>query len=107
MEADARYRTEAGERAKTAAADRKLRMESEARDAASSFRSDTKPKSKATLAAVILFVLLACGLGALQLMTCWPGAISTRIHVLPASEPIGCWLSASEKITSDPTRELR
>jgi hypothetical protein len=68
VEADARYRTEAGERAKTAAADRKLRMESEARDAASSFRSDTKPKSKATLAAVILFVLLACGLGALQLM---------------------------------------
>ena len=68
IEADARYRAEAEERAKAAAADRKLRMESEARDAASSFRSDTKPKSKGVLAAVILFALLACGLGALQLM---------------------------------------
>jgi hypothetical protein len=68
IEADAKYRAQAEERAKAAAADRKLRMESEARDAASSFRTDTKNKNKGGLAAAILFVLLACGLGVLQLM---------------------------------------
>ena len=43
-------------------------MESEARDAASSFRSDSKPRNKGVIAAVVIGVLLACGLGALQLM---------------------------------------
>jgi hypothetical protein len=68
VEADARYRAEAEERAKAAAADRKLRMESEARDAASTFRSDKKPRNKGVMAAAAMLVLLACGLGALQLM---------------------------------------
>ncbi len=67
-EADARYRAEAEERAKAAAADRKLRMESEARDAASSFRAEKKPGRKGLAAVIGLVVLLAGGLGALQLM---------------------------------------
>jgi len=68
IEADARYRSEAEERAKAAAADRKLRMESEARGAASSFRSDKKPRSKGAMAGIGLLILVAGGLGALQLM---------------------------------------
>ena len=68
VEADARYRAEAEERAKAAAANRKLRMEAEARDAASSFRSDRKPRSKALPAVIGLLVLLAVSLGVLQLM---------------------------------------
>jgi len=68
IEADARYRAEAEERAKAAAADRKLRMESEARDAASSFRADRKPRRMGLIAAVGLVLIFVIGLAALQLM---------------------------------------
>ncbi len=69
VEADARYRAEAQERANAAAADRKLHMESEARDAASSFRADKKPRSsKVAMAGIGLLVLVAGGLASLQLI---------------------------------------
>src|SRR5690606_35574955 len=51
-----------------AAADRKLRMESEARDAASSFRSDRKPRRKILMAGSGLLVLVAAALAALPLV---------------------------------------